>query len=150
MCSATSRSANRKRRRQGGFQLVEALVTTSLMTIGLLGLSASTVMLPRVAKVPDSTGAATSLATKQLELLRAMPLDAVPYHRPGTYTVGSYYPNGNSGGPISIGYVMSAIDTPVTGLKTATVTATWFESGKTHTTQVAGYVRCSTVPCRVY
>jgi hypothetical protein len=120
------------------------------MTIGLLGLSASTIMLTRVAKVADSTGAATSLATKQLELLRSMPLDAVPYHRPGTYTVGSYYPNGNSGGPISVGYVMSAKNTPVDGLKTVTVTSTWTEANKTHTAQVAGFVRCSTVPCRDY
>jgi Tfp pilus assembly protein PilV len=149
MCSATSRSLKR-RRRQGGFQLVEALVTTSLMTIGLLGLSASTIMLTRVAKAADSTGAATSIATKQLELLRSMPLDAVPYHRPGTYTVGSYYPNGNSGGPIAVTYVMSAMDQPIAGLKTTTVTATWTEGGKTRTAQVAGFVRCSTVPCRVY
>jgi Tfp pilus assembly protein PilV len=150
MYSATSRSVERRRRRQGGFQLVEALVTTSLMTIGLLGLSASSVMLTRIAKVADSTGAATSLVTKQLELLRSMPLDAVPYHRPGSYTVGSYYPNGNSGGPIAITYVVSAVDTPVSGLKTATVTGTWTEASKTHTAQVAGFVRCSTVPCRVY
>ncbi len=120
------------------------------MSIGLLGLSASSVMLTRVAKVADSTGAATSLATKQLELLRSMPLDAVPYHRPGTYTVGSFYPNGNSGGVINIGYVTSAMDTPSVGLKTLTVTASWSEMGKSHSAIVAGYVRCSTVPCRVY
>jgi Tfp pilus assembly protein PilV len=150
MCSATSRSANRRRRRQGGFQLVEALVTTSLMTIGLLGLSASTIMLTRVAKVADSTGAATSIATKQLETLRAMPLDAVPHHRPGNYTVGNYYPNGQSGGPIAIAYVVSAMDTPTFGLKTATVTGRWWEAGRWHSAVVAGLIRCSTVPCRVY
>ena len=120
------------------------------MTIGLLGLSASTIMLTRVAKTADSTGAATSIATKQLETLRAMPLDAVPYHRPGTYTVGSYYPNGNSGGQIAVTYVVSALDTPTFGLKTATVTATWTEMSKTHTAVVAGLIRCSTVPCRTY
>src|SRR5204862_272892 len=59
-------------------------------------------------------------------------------------------PNANSGGPIAITYVVSAVDTPVSGLKTATVTATWTEASKTHTAQVAGFVRCSTVPCRVY
>ncbi len=138
------------RRGQRGFQLVEAVVTTALMSIGLLGLSASSVMLTRIAKVADSTGAATSLATKQLETLRSMPLDAVPYHRPGSYTVGSFYPNGNSGGVISIGYVVSALDTPVAGLKTITVTASWTEMNKAHSAVVAGYVRCSTVPCRVY
>jgi Tfp pilus assembly protein PilV len=149
MCSATSRSAKR-RKRQRGFQLIEAVVTTALMSVGLLGLSASSIMLTRVAKVADSTGAATSLATKQLESLRAMPLDAVPHHRPGTYSVGSFYPNGNSGGSIAIGYVVSAMDTPVAGLKTITVTASWTEMQKAHSAVVAGYVRCSTVPCRVY
>ena len=107
-------------------------------------------MLTRVAKVADSTGAATSIATKQLELLRSMPMDAVPYHRPGSYTIGSYYPNGNSGGAINVTYVTSARDVPTFGLKTLTVTAQWTEMGKSHSAVVAGYVRCSTVPCRVY
>jgi Tfp pilus assembly protein PilV len=148
MCSATSRSA--KRRRQGGFQLVEAVMTTALMSIGLLGLSASSILLTRVGKVADSTGAAVSFASKQLELVRSMPQDAAPSHRPGTYSAGVQYPNGNTGVPITVGWVVSDRDVPVAGLKTVTATASWTELGKSRSEWVMGYVRCSTVPCRVY
>jgi len=124
-------------------------MATSLLSIGLFGLSASTIMLTRNAKVADSTGASTSLATKQLELLRSMPMDA-PSHRPGSYAAGTYSPNGNLGGPISIGWLTSPMDTPHAGLKTLTVTASWYEAGKSHSAVIGGYVRCSTVPCRTY
>jgi hypothetical protein len=30
------------------------------------------------------------------------------------------------------------------------VTASWTEMGASHSAVVAGYIRCSTVPCRVY
>jgi Tfp pilus assembly protein PilV len=151
MFSATFRSAKRspKRRRQAGFQLVEAVVTAALMGIGLLGLSASSVLVTRASKSADSTGAATSLATKRLELLRSMPLDA-PGHIPGNYSGGAFYPNGNPGGVINVNWVVSARDVPTWGLKTITVTATWTDPSGTHAAPVAGIVRCSTVPCRVY
>jgi Tfp pilus assembly protein PilV len=149
MFSATSRSAKRsaKRRRQAGFQLVEAVVTAALMGIGLLGLSASSIIITRSSKSADSTGAATSLATKQLELLRSMPLDAAG-HTPGSYSGGAYYPNGNPGGVINLNWVVSAKDVPTFGLKTITVTSTWTDPSGTHAAPVAGIVRCSTVPCR--
>ena len=149
MSWATSRSAKRfpKRRRQAGFQLVEAVVTAALIGIGLLGLSASSVIITRSSKVADETGAATSLATKQLELLRSMPLDA-PGHAPGTYNGGAYYPNGNPGGVINVSWTVSARDTPTFGLKTVVVTSTWTDHSGTHAAPVAGIVRCSTVPCR--
>jgi Tfp pilus assembly protein PilV len=125
---------------------VEAVVVAGLMSIGLLGLSGSTILLTRAAKVADSTSAATSLATKQLELLRSMPMDA-PSHRPGTYTAGTYYPNGGTGGPITVRWVVSSVDTPRAGLKTITVTSSWNEANRAHSTVVAGYVRCSRLPC---
>lgn len=132
-----------------GFQLVEAVATTGLMGIGLLGLSASSILLTRVGKVADSTGAAVSFASKQLELVRSMPQDA-PSHRPGSYSAGVQYPNGNTGVPITVAWVMSDRDSPVAGLKTVTVTSSWTELGKSRSEWVMGYVRCSTVPCRVY
>jgi hypothetical protein len=79
-----------------------------------------------------------------------MPLDANPGHRPGSYTVGSYYPNGNQGGPISVSYVVSALDTPRMGLKTVRVQATWIDAKGSHTLSQASFIRCSTIPCRVY
>ena len=150
MCWDRSRSRNRRRRRQGGFQLVEAVVTTSLLSIGLLGLSASSLMITRSAKGADSSSAATSLAVKQLEAVRSMPLDANPGHRPGTYTIGSYYPNGNQGGPITIRYTVSGLDTPRMGLKTVNVNATWVDAKGNHSLVQSAFIRCSTIPCRLY
>lgn len=147
---ARSRSVKQRRRRQAGFQLVEAVMTASLLGIGLLGLSASSLVVTRSAKLSDSSSAATSLVTKQLELVRSMPLDANPGHRPGTYTMGSYYPNGNQGGPISVSYIVSGLDTPRLGLKTVRVLASWTDAKGGHTLEQAGFVRCSTIPCRVY
>jgi Tfp pilus assembly protein PilV len=149
MYSGRSRSAKRPRR-QGGFSIVEVLVATSLVTIGLLGLSASTLLITRSGKTADWTSAATALATKRLELLRSEPLDADPDHKPGTYTGGTFSPSGASGGPISVNWVVSDRDVPISGLKTITVTSSWTDGQGTHAAQMAGFVRCSTVPCRVY
>jgi Tfp pilus assembly protein PilV len=143
-----SRSADH-RRPQRGFSLIEAVVTTALVSFGLLGLQASSVLLTRLAKEADSTSAATGLGSKQLEILRSMPLDAVG-HIPGSYDGGNYYPNGNSGGPINVSWTVSANDTPRAGLKTVTVTSTWTDGLGTRSASLGGYVRCSTVPCRVY
>jgi len=143
-----SRSADRRRARRG-FSLIEAVVTTGLLSVGLLGLQASSILLTRLAKEADSTSAATGLGSKQLEILRSMPLDP-PGHIPGSYDGGYYYPNGTQGGPINVSWTVSANDTPRSGLKTVTVTSTWTDPLGAHTAVVAGYVRCSTVPCRVY
>jgi Tfp pilus assembly protein PilV len=142
MRSAKSRSA---RRRQGGFSLLEALATAAVLGIGLLGMCASSILITRTAKSADMTSAATSLATKELELVRSMPMDANPL-KPGTYNVGSFSPGGAANGPISIRYVVSACDTPSNGLKSVTVTASWTDS-RSHTTNLAALVRCSQVPC---
>jgi hypothetical protein len=129
--------------------LIEAVVTTGIVAVGLLGLQASSVLMTRLAKQADSTSAATGLGSKQWEILRSMPLDANG-HIPGSYNGGNYYPNGNSGGPINVSWTVSANDTPRSGLKTVTVTSSWTDPLGSHTALVGGYVRCSTVPCRVY
>ena len=125
-------------------------MTTSLLSIGLLGLSASSLIVTRAAKGADSSSAATSLTVKTLEAVRSMPLDANPGHRPGTYTMGSYYPNGNQGGPISVSYWVSGLDIPRMGLKTVNVTATWNDAKGAHSLVESAFIRCSTIPCRVY
>ena len=145
MYSAKSRSARNRRARQRGLSLVEAVVTAGLISVGLLGLSASTLMVTRSAKSADMTSAATALSMRQLEAIRSMPLGAAG-HAPGTYSGGTYSPNGNQGGPVSIGWVVSAMNQPRAGLKTVTVTAAWTDS-KPHMLQVAGFVRCPNVPC---
>ncbi|MGH7895342.1 MAG: hypothetical protein ACREQL_11790 [Candidatus Binatia bacterium] len=123
------------------------MMTAALLGISFMGLTASSLIMTRSAKSADSTGAATSLATKQLELLRSMPLDAAQ-HAPGSYSGGTFSPNGNSGGPITISWVVSGMNTPRPGLKTVTISATWSDT-TSHTVQVSGYVRCSIVPCRI-
>jgi Tfp pilus assembly protein PilV len=145
MCWDKSRSADRKSQR--GFSIIEGMMTAALLGISFMALTAGSLIMTRAAKSADSTGAATALATERLELLRSMPLDAAQ-HTPGAYSGGSFSPNGNAGGPITISWVVSARDTPRAGLKTVTVSATWTDT-TTHTVQVAGYVRCSIVPCRV-
>lgn len=125
-------------------------MATSLVSLGLLGLSASSLMITRSAKNADSTSAATSLVTKQLEAVRSMPLDANPGHRPGNYSVGSYYPNGNQGGPMTVTYTVSGLDVPRLGLKTVMVEATWTDAKGPHSLKQGGFIRCSTIPCRVY
>lgn len=126
--------------------LIEALMAASLLGIAFMGLTAGSLVLTRAAKSADSTGAATALASERLERLRSMPMGAAG-HTPGTYTGGTFNPNGSAGGPITIGWTVSAMNTPRPGLKTVTVSASWW-STTNHTVQVSGYVRCPTVPCQ--
>jgi Tfp pilus assembly protein PilV len=145
MHSAKSPSPNPKRRRQRGITLIEAVTTAALLGIGLLGLSASSMIVTKTAKSADMTSAATSLATQELELLRSKALNDAAL-TPGNYNGGSFTPAGGANGTIALSWVISAKDSPSWGLKTATVTATWTDN-KTHTVTMAAYVRCATVPC---
>src|SRR5512139_2325929 len=97
MCSARRRSA-RRRRNQAGVSLIEALVTMGIMSVGVLGLSASAIELSRTAKWADMNSAATALATRQLEVLRSMPLGSAA-HAPGNYSAGTMQANATAGGP---------------------------------------------------
>jgi len=147
MYSVKSRSAAERRRGQRGISLVESMMTAALLGIGFVGLTASTLIITRSAKSADTRGAAVSLVTERLELLRSLPLDAAGV-TPGSYSGGTFSQNGNSGGPITLSWVVSAMDTPHSGLKTVTVTASWTDT-TSHSVVIGGYVRCSMVPCRV-
>jgi hypothetical protein len=116
------------------------------MGIGLLGLSASSVMLARASVESDMTSAATALTVERIELLRSLPLDSAG-HNPGNYSGGSLNANGTSGGLFNVAWVVSPVDTPTFGLKTITVTTTWTQLGKTREVHLAALVRCSTTPC---
>ena len=54
--------------------------------------------------------------------------------------------DGTSGGIFDRSWTVSLNDTPRVGLRTVTVTVAWTDS-RSHSTQVASYVRCSTIPC---
>ena len=136
-----------RRRAARGVSLIEALAATSFFSVALLGLAANTVGVTRGSKSADSVSAAAALAVQKLEQLRSMPLGAAQL------IPGLYYDSGNplkadgtSGGPYSRSWTVSPKDRPSFGIKTVTVTIAWKDS-KAHTTQVAAYVRCSTVPC---
>jgi Tfp pilus assembly protein PilV len=133
-------------RRTAGFSLIEALAATALAVIGLLGMSASSVMLARASKASDMTAAATALTVERLELLRSMPLGSSG-HTPGTYSGGALEANGATGGPFNVAWVVSANDQPTFGLKRVTVTTSWTQQGKARQVRHAALVRCSKTPC---
>lgn len=121
-------------------------MATSLMSIGLLGMSAGAIELTRAAKISDMTAAATALATAQLEVIRSLPLTSAQ-QQTGTYSAGTKYANGVDGGPYTVGWVVSANNTPSWGLKTVTVTTSWNQNGTTRSVAIASAVRCTKTPC---
>src|SRR5262245_53847597 len=111
MYSAKRRSAER-RKNQRGFSLLEALVTVGIMSVGVLGLSASAIELGRTAKWADMASAATCLSNERLEIIRSQPLGSAQ-HTPGNYNVnGTLNADGTANGPYSLAWVVSANDTP--------------------------------------
>ena len=142
------RSARRRgRRAERGTSLIEALAATGFISVALLGLAANTVNTTRTTKTADGVAAANALAIQKLEQLRSMPLGA------SQLASGQYYDSanplkadGNAGGVYSRSWTVSQHDFPRYGLKTVTVTISWHDS-RSHTTQVAAYVRCSAIPC---
>lgn len=147
MSSATRRSADRRQSR--GISLLEALFATSFMGIALMAFAQNSVSLTRGAKTADMTSAAHALAQHQLERLRTMPLGAAQL-LPGTYTDAGNPLRADgtsgSGGKYNREWMISAVDTPTWGLKTVTARVCWTDSDD-HCTTVAGYVRCSDIPC---
>jgi len=143
----SARSTTRRPRREGGFSLLEALVAASFLGFALLAFNAASLTLTRGTKTADSTSAANAIAQQRLELMRSMPLGH-PSHTSGSYT-GANNPmtaDGQPGGIFNESWVVSAPDVPDFGLKTVVVTVTWNDP-LAHQTQLAGFVRCSEVPC---
>ena len=146
MYSAKRRSPER-RRNERGFSLLEGLVTIGIMSIGVLGLSASSIELSRTAKWSDMAAAATGLAVERLEIIRSQPLGSAQ-HTPGSYDVdGTLQANGTATGPYTLSWVVSANDSPSWGLRTVTVTTSWNQYGTARAVQLAALVRCSKTPC---
>ena len=121
-------------------------MAATLLSIGLLGMSKSTLELSRTAKWGDMAAAATGLANEQLEVVRSMPLGSGGQN-PGTYNGGAKYANGTPGGPYAVSWVVSANNTPSWGLKTVTVTTSWNQYGTTRFVRVASLIRCTKTPC---
>ena len=126
---------------------MEALAAATLLATAMMALNMTSISLARGTKTADSYSAATALATEQLEIVRAMPLDATG-HTPGNYASAGnpLTADGLAGGKYTRTWTVSAKDVPANGLKTVTVTVSWTDN-TTHTMQLAGYVRCSKVPC---
>jgi prepilin-type N-terminal cleavage/methylation domain-containing protein len=144
MYSAKRRSA--KRRNQRGLSLIESLVTMGIMSVGVLGLSASAIELSRTAKWADMSAAATALSSERLELIRSQPLGSA-LHAPGDYTAGTMQADGTADGPYTVSWVVSANDTPTWGLRSVTVTTSWNQYDNARQVQVGALIRCSKTPC---
>src|SRR6266516_3905541 len=127
MCSARPRSA---RRSAGGFSLLEAVAATAFLAVALMAFAANTIWLTHDEKTADSTSAAHALAQQKLEQLRSMPLGA----------------DGTAGGTFTRTWTVSANNSPTFGLRTVTVRVSWRDT-RLHTTTLAAYIRCSTIPC---
>ena len=127
--------------------MLEALAATCFLAIALMAFAANTVSLTRNEKSADSTSAAHALATQKLEQLRSTPLGA-PQVNPGNYVdaVNPMKADGTVGGPFTRTWMVSGNNVPTWGLRTVTVTVAWTDS-KAHSTRLAAYVRCSTIPC---
>jgi Tfp pilus assembly protein PilV len=137
----------RSRRRSRGISLLEALATIAFMGVALLGFAANSISLTRSAKTADNTATAHALGQEQLETLRSFPLGAAEL-TPGNYSDPSnpLRADGTAGGHFNRTWVVSANNTPTWGMKTVTVTVSWRDY-RNHSTRIAGYVRCSTIPC---
>jgi Tfp pilus assembly protein PilV len=144
MCSARRRSARRSAR---GFSLLEAVAATSFLALALMAFAANTISLTHNEKSADSTSAAHALAQQKMEQLRSLPLGATQLN-PGIYIdpANPLQADGTGGGMFTRRWTVSGNDSPASGLRTITVTVTWRDT-RSHTTTLAGYVRCSAIPC---
>ena len=135
------------RKRNAGFSLLEALVAASFLGFAFLAFNAATITLTRGMKTADSLSAANGLAQQRLELMRSVELDD-PMHNPGNYSDGGnpMTADGQAGGIFNRTWAVSARDVPDFGLKTVVVTVAWNDP-LPHQTRLAGFVRCSEVPC---
>ena len=120
-----------------------------MVVIGIAvgGFAVNSVSLTRLNKSAGSATAATALAQQKLEELRSMPLGAAALAT-GVYDdpANPMRPDGSTGGVFSRRWTVSPSDTPRSGLKTVVVAVSWTDYTP-HTTRVAAYVRCSTIPC---
>src|SRR5262249_51803355 len=123
------------------------MAAATLLAATMMALNMTSITLARNSKMADEHSAAVALATEQLEILRAMPVGSTG-HTPGNYssTGNPLTAAGVAGGKYTRTWNVSAKDTPASGLKTVTVRVAWTDS-TAHAVQLAGYVRCSTVPC---
>jgi Tfp pilus assembly protein PilV len=135
------------RRGTRGSSILEALGTIAFIGIAVGGFAVNSVSLTRIDKTAASVTEATALAQQQLEALRALPLGAAQL-APGVYTdpANPLAADGGGGGVFDRSWTVSGNDAPRAGLRTVTVRVSWTDS-QPHSTRVAAYVRCSTIPC---
>ena len=144
MSSARRRSARHGAR---GFSLLEAVAATSFLALALMAFAANTISLTHNEKSADSTSAAHALAQQKLEQLRSTPLGAAAV-APGIYIdpTNPLQADGTAGGTFTRRWTVSGNDQPTFGLRTVTVTVSWRDT-QSHTTTLAAYIRCSSIPC---
>ncbi len=117
-------------RASAGFTLIEILVTLTILTLGVLALAR---MMPEGSKVMSrsrNSTTATAVAAQKIEDLKAADWYSASLAA-GTYT--------DQSGPFTRTWTI-ADDSPMTGLKKLTVTATWTVQGGTRSSVVTTYL----------
>jgi type II secretion system protein I len=125
---------------QSGFNLIEVLVSATIVAIVATGLTASTIATIKSNAFSRDTMTATSLAQDRIEQFRAMNFPAqINQLVSGSDTVAG------SGGNASFNrqWVVSAGPSP--GLSQVTVTVSWKVSGP-HSVRTVAYI-CKTTTC---
>src|SRR4029077_12802277 len=117
-----------RQRSSSGFSLLDAVAAIAVLGGGLLALTSASITLTRDEKHADWTNAGHGLVQQKLEDLRGLQLGA-PQVNPGTYSDGTTLKaDGTANGPFTRNWTVSANDVPASGLKTVTVSVTWYDS----------------------
>ena len=91
---------------EAGFSIVEVLMASVILAVGLLALASTAIPSVRALHVAEGRQAATAAATRNLEIVRQLPYDRLAMED-GTFSAGTYDPDGD--GPL--GDELLAVDT---------------------------------------
>ena len=109
-----------------GFSLIEVLVATAILSVGLLGMVGLTVGIISSNKVSNNITTATVLAQNMMEDMQRLGYSSISSS--DVTTTEDY--NSISDFPTFKRITKIDVDAPVADLKTITVTVNWYYSGK--------------------
>ena len=115
-----------------GFSLIEVLVAMTILTIGVLGLAASSTAVSRMTSEGDRFGESAALASSRIELLRSSAGVNCAGLSSGTETVGAY----------TLGWTVST-NTTVSMLRDVSVQVSYNSRGTARTSNYATQISCA-------